>query len=60
MKTFSVPVILTVSGWVKIEANSLAEALEKGRKLNDEGVDTDSIEDPSYSSECELEEIAEV
>lgn len=60
MKTFTFPVVLTITGWVSVEANSLEEARIKGAKMNGEGVDEASIQDPNYSSECSVEEIEEV
>ena len=55
--TFSVPVVLTISGWVKVEADSLSAAKSKAQKLNEDGVVFGDIEDSSASSECMLDEI---
>lgn len=57
MKTFTVPVVITIAGWVSVEAKCLVEARLKAGRLNHEGVDQDSIQDPTYSSECMVEEI---
>jgi hypothetical protein len=48
---FSVPVTLTVTGWVEIEAEDLQEAQKKAKDLNDTGVSYVDIQDPEYYTE---------
>lgn len=58
-KTFSVPVTYTVSGWIEIKAETLAQAKQKAEKLNEEGVEMNQIEDSETSSEVHIEEMEE-
>jgi len=57
---FTVPVVLTVSGYTTIEAATLADAKAVAKTLNVSGVDLGEIEDPSFESECMLDEVAAV
>jgi|HubBroStandDraft_6_1064221.scaffolds.fasta_scaffold22206_11 hypothetical protein len=55
---FTVPVIITTTGWIEIEAGSLEEAKLEATRLNEEeGVSLDQLEDYSAESECLVDEI---
>lgn len=60
MKRFSVPAILTVTGWVEIKAATMDEAMEKAAELNDKGVDEEHMLDLEFKSELVLEELEEI
>jgi hypothetical protein len=60
MATFTVPVVLTTTGWITINANSLEEAKLIADKLDQDGVKLDQVEDPEFYSELELDELLEV
>ncbi|HVO72518.1 MAG TPA: hypothetical protein VMT35_00730 [Ignavibacteriaceae bacterium] len=55
-KKYKVNVILTVSGWIDIEAKSSLEALEKAAHLKDVGVNYSDINDPEYHTEINMDE----
>lgn len=57
MKEYTVPVVLTISGWVSIKAKDAEEASLKAKALNELGVDADEINDPTTSCEVMVEEI---
>lgn len=60
MKSYTVPVVITTTGWITIEASSLDEAMDKARDLNDgDGVPLFNLQDPDTESECLLDEIEE-
>lgn len=54
---FSFPVIYTTTGHITIEAKTKAEAMDKARELNEQGVEYTSIEDADCQSEVLLNEI---
>lgn len=56
-KKYPCPVLYSVSGWVEIEAENLADAKAKAEKMNDEGFDQKDIRDPDFYSECFVDEI---
>lgn len=60
MKDFSVPVIYTISGWIRIQAADLAEAKAKALILNDDGIEMFDIKDGDCSSECFAEDTEEI
>ena len=60
MKTYSVPIVYTTTGWVKIEANSLEEAKNQAKYLNETGVEYFDIEDADCHSEVMPDEIEEI
>jgi hypothetical protein len=57
---YTVPVVLTVTGYVIIDALSLSDAKASAKILNEDGVHLAEIEDPSFESECMLDEICPV
>lgn len=57
---FMVPVTYTVTGWVKVKAESLYGAAQEAKRLNDEGVEMFDIEDASAESECHVDGIEEM
>ena len=56
---FTVPVTVTVTGWILVTAKNIEEAREKAAKLNVEGVPQSHLEDVEETSECMLDEIEE-
>jgi hypothetical protein len=50
MKKYIVPIDYIISGHIEIEAKDVFDAQKKARKMNKEGVDPDSIIEPSYHS----------
>ena len=59
MKTYSIPVVITMMGWIEIKADDLAAAKLEGIKLNEEGVDFLHLKDSSCESEVMVDEIEE-
>jgi hypothetical protein len=57
---FTVPVVLTVSGYTTVETETLSDAKAIAKMLNETGVDLGEIEDPSFESECMIDEVAAV
>lgn len=57
MKTFTIPVVITTTGWIRIQADSRAEARAQAEKLNENGIPLGDIHDSSSESECMLDEI---
>ena len=60
MKNFTVPVIVTETGWIEISASSLEEAKKIAQEMNDgDGIPPYSLKDSEAESECLIEEIEE-
>ena len=57
MKTYTCTVVMTVVGYISIEADSFESAKKEFALMNDSGVDIDMIEDQCHNSELILEEI---
>lgn len=55
---FTVPASVTISGWIEVEAANLAEAKVKAEKFNDDGIDTDCLNDPDFCSVVHADETA--
>lgn len=56
MKQYTVPVVITISGWIAIKAKNAKDAAAKAEMLS---VNEDEINDPTYSSEVMVDEIEE-
>ena len=59
MKKYTCPVIMTIAGYIEIEAISLDSAKETFKLMNVNGVDENMIQDQSINSELMVEEIEE-
>ena len=59
MKKYTGPVIMTIAGYIEIEAISLDSAKETFKLMNVNGVDENMIQDQSINSELMVEEIEE-
>ena len=55
---FTVPASVTISGWIEVEAATLADAKAKCAKLNDEGIDSDCLNDTEFHSVVHGNELA--
>ncbi len=59
MTTFTVPVIHTTIGWIRITADNLDEAKKEAKRINLDGVKFDDIQDPQTESEVLSDELEE-
>lgn len=60
MPLFSIPIVYTTIGYLRVEATSIEAVKIIAKQLDEEGINYFALEDSSSSSECQIDEIAEI